>query len=313
MKIKLRNSMNLGALFEEQGVAELDFVDMCIGFDGKAYCLFSSHIPERVNGMFVNTVTNATYTALAITPSWESGAVEKVERIDFGRHAMNFHFLRPVPDGSFLLLGARCVFDRTSGPEKNAVFTDRAGNVLRALTFGDGIANCIVREDGIIITSYFDEGVFGNYGWDEPIGRAGLCAWTTDGGIIWRHDRDIADCYAMNTDAGGNLWYYYYTDFLLIRTDFRTEAEYDPQVNGANSFAVAGNSKYLIMSDGYEDNRSFHVHRFSGDRIEGAEPLAFVNEDGAAVSAFPGVVYGAKALVLIENKDISFVDFTNIE
>ena len=311
MEMKLKNPLNLRVLFKEQGVTGLDFVSMSIGYDGKAYFLFSTQIPERIDGMFVNTVANAAYTALVVTPSWESGVVEAVEKIDFGTHPMNFHFLRPVPDGSFLLLGSRCMFSKKNGPEKNAIFTDREGNVLHAFTFGDGIADCIVRGDGIIITSYFDEGVIGNYGWDEPIGSSGLCAWTTNGEIIWRAERDIVDCYAMNTDAEGNLWYYYYTDFMLIRTDFKTEMEFDPQVNGADSFAVVGNGRFLIMSGGYGDANSFYVSRISGDRIEDTEPLSFVKEDGASVSAIPKVFSSAKALVLTEDGDICFVDFTH--
>lgn len=313
MKMKLRNPVPLGTLFGEQGVTGLDFVSMSIGYDGRAYFLFSSKIPERIDGMFVNTAANAAYTALAVTPSWESGAVEKVEKIDFGTHAMNFSFLRPVPDGSFLLLGSRCMFSRENGPEKNAVFVDREGNVLRALTFGDGIADCIVRSDGIIITSYFDEGVMGNYGWDEPIGYSGLCAWTANGEILWRPDRDILDCYAMNTDADGNLWYYYYTDFLLVRTDFKTETEYDPQVEGADSLAVVKNGSFLIMDGGYDDADSFYVRRISGDRVGDPEPLAFVDEAGGPVPAVPRVFCGTKALALTRDGDMYFTDFSRRE
>ena len=313
MKKTLKGLRNLGKLFTEQGMAGLDFVSMNIGYDGKAYFLFSSKIPERINGMFVNTIANSEYTALAVTPSWENGTVEKVEKLHFGSHAMNFRFLRPVPDGSFLLLGSRCMYSKKNGPENNAVFTDREGNVLRELTFGDGIADCIVRADGIIITSYFDEGVMGNYGWDDPIGSCGLCAWTADGRNIWRCDRDILDCYAMNTDSEGNLWYYYYTDFLLVRTDFRSEAEYNPAVEGASCFAVAGNGRILIMDGGYDDEDSFYVSRIDGDQTEDREPLEFVREDASPVTAAPRVFSGTKALVLTGDGEISFVDFSELK
>ena len=263
--------------------------------------------------MFVNTAANAAYTALVVTPSWESGVIEKVERLDLGKHEMNFHFLRPVPDGSFLLLGSRCMFSKKSGPEKNAVFTDREGNVLRALTFGDGIADCIVRRDGVIITSYFDEGVFGNYGWEEPIGSCGVCAWTGDGEIIWRSERDIADCYAINIDESDNLWYYYYTDFPLVRTDFSTETEFDPGVEGADRFAVVNDGRFLIMNGGYDDADSFYVSRISGSQIVEPEPLDYVSGDGIPVSAAPEVFCGAKALVLTANGEICFTDFTKME
>ena len=130
MKKTLKGLRNLRALITEQGMAELDYVSMNIGYDGKAYFLFSSKIPERIDGMFVNTVANAEYTALALTPSWENGRLEKVERLALGSHTMNFRFFRPVPDGSFLLLGSRCMYSQKNGPERNAVFIDREGNVL---------------------------------------------------------------------------------------------------------------------------------------------------------------------------------------
>ena len=313
MRKTLKDPKGLRKLFIEQGVAGLDLVSMEIGYDGKAYFLFSSGVPARIDGMFVNTVADAVYTSVVITPSWESGAIEKVEKLDLGRHTMNFRFMLPVPGGSLLLLGSRCMNSEKNGPEKNAVFTDREGKVLRAFTFGDGIADCIVRNDGIIFTSYFDEGVFGNFGWDEPIGSCGVCAWTTDGEIIWRSERDIADCYAINVDERGDLWYYYYTDFLLIRTDLRTETEYDPMVSGADSLAVTGNGRFLIMNGGYDDPDSFYVSRIKGDQTEDTEPLEFIEEDGRPVQA-PSVVWGCgKALVLTENGDICFADFSKME
>ncbi len=288
MKKTLKGLRNLEELFTEQGMEGLDYLSMSIGYDGKAYFLFSSKIPDRIDGMFVNTVANAEYKAVVVTPSWESGELKKVERINFGRHVMNFRFLRPVPDGSFLLLGSR------------------------SFTFGDGIADCIVRDDGLIITSYFDEGVLGNYGWDDPIGSCGLCGWTMDGRNIWRCERDILDCYAMNIDADGNLWYYYYTDFQLVRTDFRTETEYDPMVEGASCFAVAGQGRFLIMDGGYDDPDSFYVSKINGGQIEDTELLEFVREDGTAVPAIPQVFNGAKTIVLAGDGSIGFADFSEM-
>ena len=84
MKKTLKGLRNLEELFTEQGMAGLDYLSMSIGYDGKAYFLFSSKIPDRIDGMFVNTVANAEYTALVVTPSWDSGELKKVERINFG-------------------------------------------------------------------------------------------------------------------------------------------------------------------------------------------------------------------------------------
>ncbi len=309
MKKILKSPLNIRKMFTEYGVSGLDFVHVTIGYDGKVYCLFSSGIPERIDGMFVNTAADATYTALVITPAWESEAVCEAERLDLGKHSMNFRFICPVPDGSLLLLGSRCMYSKKNGPEKNAVFTDREGNVLRELTFGDGIADCIVRKDGIIITSYFDEGVLGNYGWEDPIGSCGLCAWTADGEMIWHSERDILDCYAINIDESGSLWYYYYTDFELVRTDFQNETAYDPDVEGADSLAVVENGSLLIMDGGYDDSGSYYVRRIAGERIGDPEPLVFVDEDGHPVPTDFVVWRGARALVFGENGEVFFAVF----
>ena len=150
----------------------------------------------------------------------------------------------------------------------------------------------------------------GNYGWEEPIGSSGLCAWNPDGEMIWHSERDILDCYAVNIDENGDLWYYYYTDFLLVRTDFRTETEYAPEVEGADSFAVTGNGTTLIMNGGYDDPDSFYVSRLRGNQIMDTELLEFVSEDGSSVPAAPVAWGGAKALVLTDSGDICFTDFS---
>ena len=311
MKMKLGHPINLDNLFREVQVSDLDFVSANIGYDGKIYFLFSSRIPPRIDGMFVDTKADAGYTAVVLHPSWENGTAERPERIDLGRHGMNFHFLLPVPDGSFLLLGARCAYTK-AGPEKNAVFTDRNGNVLRKMTFGDGIADCIVRSDGIIITSYFDEGIIGNYGWDDPIGSCGVCAWNLDGEVIWRSGRDIIDCYAMNTDANENLWYYYYTDFSLVRTDFKTETEYEADVQGADCLMTAGRGRYLIMDGGYDDPDSLYISRIQGDALLDREPLEFVGEDDTAVAGTVMAAVGEKALILTGGGNACPADFSAI-
>ena len=67
MKKALMGLRGLQELSAEYGVSGLDFVSMNIGYDEKVYFLFSSGIPERIKGVFVNTAANAEYTALAVT------------------------------------------------------------------------------------------------------------------------------------------------------------------------------------------------------------------------------------------------------
>ena len=47
-----------------------------------------------------------------------------------------------------------------TAPDQNAWIVSRDGAVLSRFCLGDGIQDCVVKKDGTIITSYFDEGVF---------------------------------------------------------------------------------------------------------------------------------------------------------
>jgi len=66
------------------------------------------------------------------------------------------------------------------------------GALRRTTTFGDGIADVQTTTRGDIWVSYFDEGVFGNYGWgyDEastPIGAPGLVRFDRQGSVLWSY------------------------------------------------------------------------------------------------------------------------------
>ena len=84
-----------------------------------------------------------------------------------------------------------------------------------------GIEDVQVTESGIIWTSYFDEGVFGNRGWNDPIGKNGLVAWNGLGEKIYEflpttELGEICDCYALNVISDREVWLYYYTEFPPI-------------------------------------------------------------------------------------------------
>lgn len=188
------------------------------------------------------------------------------------QHKMNFHMIQPVGE-NILLLGARCRYCGENGPEKNAVIVDFHGNIVREFCFGDGIEDCIVTRNGDIITSYFDEGVFGNYGWDNPIGYCGLIVWNSDGEVKWKADRDICDCYAVNVDDYNNLWYYYYTEFELVKTDFLKEKVYKPQIEGASGFLITADAGKVIFDGGYQAHGSFAMASFKEDELKDYEKL----------------------------------------
>lgn len=268
---------DLKELLERHKLTECMFVNMQIGYDDKVYMLFSAAVPERIDGMFVNTCADTFYYALMLDVDWCEGRALHCEKLDLGRHEMNFHFIQPVGE-NILLLGSRCL-NKNDGPENNAVIVGLDGCEKEKFCLGDGIADCIVTENEEIITSYFDEGVFGNFGWNEPVGSCGLIVWSADKKIKWEAEREIYDCYAINLDAQGNLWYYYYDDFLLVKTDLKTETVYEPRIKGASGFLVTYDMGHLIIEAGYNKYSEFKVARFNGDTVGAYEDVNFLYND----------------------------------
>ena len=60
---------------------------------------------------------------------------------------------------------------------------DAAGSVVAEGTLGDGINHLLTTPSGAIWVGYFDEGVFGSFGWGgpgpPPIGQPGIVQFDT--------------------------------------------------------------------------------------------------------------------------------------
>lgn len=127
-----------------------------------------------------------------------------------------------LADGSFLVVGARCRW-QPAGPEQNALVIDQEGRIVRRGCLGDGIEHLQVASDGTIWVGYFDEGVFGNFGWGRPgpppLGAGGIVAWSPELTKVWELDPDqglVADCYALNVSSDA-VFACPYTDFPVVR------------------------------------------------------------------------------------------------
>lgn len=124
------------------------------------------------------------------------------------------------------------------------------------------------KKDGTIITSYFDEGVFGNYGWDEPLGACGLIAWTSEGTPLWKNENySIYDCYAISLDEEENLWFYYYDEFRLVRTNFKEDFVFELPIEGSGAFSVAPSGNTFLFQGGYQQRDKFYFLTAHGDHL----------------------------------------------
>lgn len=264
--INLNHFINIKELIESYKISTDAIVSFNLGYDNKIYILLNHQIPKRIRNMFVNPKSNSVYSLLILTPDWENGKLIDEELITLGTLENNYHFVQPI-DNDYLLLGARA-YNYKPEPQKNATIISANGTVLNEMCLGDGIEDCFVTSSNHIITSYFDEGIFGNYGWDEPIGVSGLIVWDKEGNSIWKADKySICDCYAMNLDNKENLWFYYYTDFNLVKTDFKSDVVYPIEIEGAKAFLITEDEKHILLDGGYDDHFNFYVADIKSSRI----------------------------------------------
>jgi hypothetical protein len=187
-----------------------------------------------------------------------------------GQSLAHIH-VQPLPGGGVLLVGARCHW-RSGTAESNAAVYDADGKLLRKGVLGDGIADVQTTLSGDVWVSYFDEGVWGNFGWGEagspaPIGSPGLIRFRSDLDLAWRYPYDgefgaISACYALNV-AGDEAWAYYYNDFPIVRVRAAEVAGWSTEVRGAHALVVADDRVAFV--GGY----SGHRHRVVAGSIRG--------------------------------------------
>ncbi|MGH3848003.1 MAG: hypothetical protein ACRDS0_42340, partial [Pseudonocardiaceae bacterium] len=121
--------------------------------------------------------------------------------------------VQPMPGGRFLLAGARCRW-RRDGPDRNGVLYDADGQVVSVHVLGDGIRHVLATSTGQVWVGYFDEGIYGNYGWgradtEEPVGAYGIVQFSPRLEPAWHYPKytevgpwdAVSDCYALNVDG----------------------------------------------------------------------------------------------------------------
>lgn len=172
-----------------------------------------------------------------------------------------FPHLQSLPGGDVLIVGARCKRFEDGTTERNARVYAVDGTLRRELVFGDGIEDVQATAAGDIWVSYFEEGVFGNYGWGSseelPIGAAGLVCFDMLGNRLWEYSPPtglgpIDDCYALNVAADAE-WAYYYTDFPLVRIEPGSQIRaWTSGISGARALATDG--RRVLLYGGYSPN-----------------------------------------------------------
>ena len=187
--------------------------------------------------------------------------------IHIANEQFNIHDIQPLPNDELLLVCCRSYYKGPDDFDKNGRIYSSKGQLVREILLGDGIQRVQTTATGVIWTSFFDEGIFGNYGWNDPIGSSGLVAWDSRGNKLYEFEPrngldSICDCYALNIESDSSAWLYYYTEFPLVHLrDQHIEAHWAMPIEGSNAFAVS--QGFALFSGGYDKRDKYHLFELS--------------------------------------------------
>jgi hypothetical protein len=223
----------------------------------------------------------------------------------------NVHHVQPVED-KLLLVCARSEYRGTDDFDKNGRVYTRTGEFAGEILLGDGIQDVQATPKGVIWTSYFDEGVFGNFGWHEPVGATGLVAWSIAGTKLFEFQPSegldsICDCYALNVASDDEVWCYYHTEFplVLIRRN-KIAAIWNVPLGGSHGFAVADG--FALFQGGYEDRDMYQLLALGDNgEVNAVAKFEFKDQRGERLLA-DRVVGRGNVLHLLSGQDLYRVE-----
>ena len=244
------------------------------GHDGKLYTFVS----DKHHG-YSNTVRSG---VVSIITAYNENLHKQFDasiswRFDFYNgvidNGFNIHYVQPLPYNELLLACARSHFRGPEDTQKNGRIYGCDMELKTEILLGDGIMDVQVTKSGTIWTSYTDEGVFGNFGWNQPIGESGLVAWDRYGKKIFEYSPtsgldDIIDCYALNVKSDNDVYFFYYTDFFLVHLRaFKVHAfwETPEPVHGSHAFAVS--KGMVLFAGGYDERNKFFLTKMTSNSM----------------------------------------------
>ncbi|WP_259347277.1 hypothetical protein [Niallia taxi] len=184
-------------------------------------------------------------------------------------------------DGTILIVQSRCNGDGEN-LGRNARRYNLNGQLISAFTLGDGINDVQIDETDTIWVSYFDEGVFGDYTYGEPMGSDGLVAYSIEGQKLWGAGHyEIAECYALNVVHSKEVYFYYYDDFHLVQLNNQQEVARF-LVEGDDTFQqfILDQQSLIVQVDSYTMMR----YKIRNRTITPADNLYLIDEHGKRIS-----------------------------
>ena len=192
------------------------------------------------------------------------------------RERFNIHDVQPLGD-DLLLVCARSHYRGPKDFDKNGRVYTRGGKFLREMLLGDGIQSVQATSKGKIWTGFFDEGVFGNFGWEEPVGESGLVAWNPKGKKVYAFQPPkgldaICHCYALNVESEEDVWCHYDGEIPLVHIHRnKVKSFWKVPGGGSDAFAVSKGRVLFRGGDGERDWYSLFSLEDAGQTKEGAK------------------------------------------
>ncbi len=238
-----------------------DLVYLGVGYDDRLVVATSSANPDRTYAgrdespgfaSFPHSMATERYRVEVLTLDANlTTSTRTIEEVPVAHP-----FVQPAPDGSVLLVGARARY-ADGQAEENAWLISPGGSIVSSFCAGDGIQSVQVDGSGRVWVGYFDEGVFGNFGWGSadsppPLGQPGLVCWSITGERLYDYSPPpgfgpIDDCYAMSV-GGDELWTCYYSDFPVVRVGRGFSVTgWTCGISGAHAMAVGDDGRVGLI------------------------------------------------------------------
>ena len=198
-------------------------------------------------------------------------------------------FVQVLPGGRALLVGARCHW-KPEGAERNALVYDAGGTLLLEATLGDGIERIHTTSAGDVWVEYFDEGMYGNYGWGlpgpEPIGAPGTVRFSSSLDqltISATEGTPDGMCRVVGVD-GDILWSSMYRTKAIVRFQNDSVQKWRNHVADIRALAIRGEDTWLVC--GQFGHRGRLVRgRLTQDHLEIIDVAQIGLPDGTRIPA----------------------------
>lgn len=242
-------------------------------------------------------------------------------RYDIKNQNYNYHFVQMLPENEILLVCARSQLRSKNDYDLNAKVFSTDGKLKREFLLGDGINNIQTNSNGEIWVSYFDEGIFGNFGWgnfdgENPIGNSGLIQSDKNGKFLYKYSPDgnldiIEDCYALNLVSEKEIWCCYYSQFPLVCIrDNKIYDYWNCQIKGADGFLIFNN--YAFFRGGYDKNNTYSLFELNKNhKMKAISKYKILDEMNKTIHT--NEIFTRGNLMYLLNKTKCYlIDFKNI-